>query len=382
MEQDYVDYSSLAGLLAPQTQALQALAMRPQKTSAVTTTTSSSTPRALQNMIENRDKIRTASRELDDALKARETLGYTLASALSNVPQQQGYGSWLSDFARSLGASGKMLTDAKMSREQLKRQNEMEDLAEILAYDKAMGDIGTQTQRQEIGYTELPWPASMSKTAAGKGVGTDSLGGVQSTSFGRSVGYDPAENLPDFGAATRAALSEEELGHLGKYIPLSQSAAKGISGKKAVQLQSTWSDISDNILSGRVLDFVGKAGGIRVADTPAEQEFIFGPIRNYKNMSKDQLQAGLKQSRNNFVAQGMAKARSAGLDITEQELKDWWNSAFSVPEGLQTDTMYNIQDKPNAAEQAPKTISVGGIRNGWRFMGGDPNKQENWEKVQ
>jgi hypothetical protein len=207
MEQDYVDYSSLAGLLAPQTQALQALAMRPQKTSAVTTTTSSSTPRALQNMIENRDKIRTASRELDDALKARETLGYTLASALSNVPQQHGYGSWLSDFARSLGASGKMLTDAKMSREQLKRQNEMEDLAEILAYDKAMGDIGTQTQRQEIGYTELPWPASMSKTGTGKGVGTDSLGGVQSTSFGRSVGYDPAENLPDFGAASTPAIA-------------------------------------------------------------------------------------------------------------------------------------------------------------------------------
>ena len=175
MEQEYVDYSSLAGLLAPQTQALQALAMRPQKTSAVTTTTSSSTPRALQNMIENRDRIRTASRELDDALKARETLPYTLANALSNVPQQQGYGSWLSDFARGLGTGGKMLTDAQMARAQMKRQNEMEDLAEILAYDKAMGDIGTQTQRQEIGYTELPWPVSGAKGAAGSGAGGSSI---------------------------------------------------------------------------------------------------------------------------------------------------------------------------------------------------------------
>lgn len=393
MEQEYVDYSSLAGLLAPQTQALQALAMRPQKTSTVTTTTSSSTPRALQNMIENRDRIRTASRELDDALRARETLPYTLANALSTVPQQQGYGSWVSDFARGLGGGGKMLTDAQMARAQMKRDNEMKDLAEILEYDKAMGDIKNSRQTQIMEYTPMEYSGLGGAGAGGRGMGagTDSIGGIQSTNFGRSVGYDPVENLPEFGPVTRAALSEEELGTIGKYIPGAQSAAKGIAGKTATQLQSTWSDISDNILTGRVLDFVGKAGGVRVADTPAEQEFIFGPIRNYRNMSREQLQAGLKQARNNFVALGMrkwkekqAQARAQGIeipDISEKDLRDWWNSAFSVPEGLETETMYNIQNRPEKPVKSNK-ISVGGVRNGWRFTGGDPNKKENWEKVE
>lgn len=381
MEPEYVDYNSLAALLAPQAQALQAIAMRPQKTSAITTTTSTSTPRALDNLIANRDRIGLATQELDDALKAREGLAYTLYNSLANVPQQQGAGSWLSDFARAFGGGMVAPTNAKMARAQQKYENQMKDLAEILAYDKAMGETQTQRQTQTMGYTPMEYGTAGGKGSLAKGAGGDSLGGVQQVNFNRSVGYDPVENLPDFGPATRAALSEEELG-VGKYIPLAQSAAKGIAGKRAVQLQSTWSDISDNILSGRVLDFVGKAGGIRVADTPAEQEFIFGPIRNYKNMSQEQLRAGLKQARNNFVAQGMAKARATGVDISEQELKDWWNSAFSVPEGMQSASMYNIQDKPKTTESTPKTISVGGIRNGWRFMGGDPNKKENWEKVQ
>lgn len=377
MEKDYVDYSTLAAIMAPQTQALQAIAMRPQKTSAYTTTTS--TPRALADMIANRDRIGTATRELDDALKARETLDYTLANSLANIPQQQGYGSWLSDLARGFGSGATMRTNAQVDRAQKAYDAQMKDLAEILAYDKAMGE--TQVQNQVMGYTPMEYGTAGGKGSLAKGAGGDSLGGVQQVNFNRSVGYDPVENLPDFGPVTRAALSEEELG-VGKHIPWAQATAKGISGKKAVQLQSTWSDISDNILSGRVLDFVGKAGGIRVADTPAEQEFIFGPIRNYKNMSQEQLRAGLKQARNNFVAQGMAKARATGVDISEQELKDWWNSAFSVPEGMQSASMYNIQDKPKTTESTPKTISVGGIRNGWRFMGGDPNKKENWEKVQ
>lgn len=376
MEKDYVDYNTLAAIMAPQTQALQAIAMRPQKTSAYTTTTS--TPRALADMIANRDRIGTATRELDNALKARETLGYTLANSLANIPQQQGYGSWLSDLARGFGSGATMRTNAQVDRAQKAYDAKMKDLAEILAYDKAMGE--TQVQNQVMGYTPMEYGATGGKGSLAKGAGGDSLGGVQQVNFNRSVGYDPVENLPDFGPVTRAALSEEELG-VGKYIPWAQSTAKGISGKKAVQLQSTWSDISDNILSGRVLDFVGKAGGIRVADTPAEQEFIFGPIRNYKNMSQEQLRAGLKQARNNFVAQGMAKARATGVDIGEQELKDWWNSAFSVPEGMSTDKMYNVQDRPKSAGTS-RNLVVGEVRNGVRFLGYNPDGSMKFEKAQ
>lgn len=163
MNEEPLDAQGLAELLAQQTAALQAIATRPVKSSTTTYTTDNSVPRALQDMIKNRDRVRLASQELDQALQARETLPYTLASALSAVPQQQGYGSWLSDFARGLGGGGKMLTDAQMARAQMKRENEMEDLAMILAYDKAMGNIGDQTQRQYVSYVQAPYALGSGK---------------------------------------------------------------------------------------------------------------------------------------------------------------------------------------------------------------------------
>ena len=379
MEKDYVDYNTLAAIMAPQTQALQQIATRPQKTSSITNTTSTSTPFALEDLIAARDSLGTATRNLDEALKAREGLGYTLASALSAIPEQQGYGSWLSNLGRSFGAGLGARTNAQIDRAQKVYDAEMKDLANRLAFDKAMGETTTQSQEQKIGYTPMEYNGA-GKVAGAQGAGAGSLNGIQQNNFGRSVGYDPVENLPDFGPVTRAALSEEQVNPLLKYVG-GQSLAKGLRDKTATELQSTWSDISDNILSGRVLDFVGKAGSIRVADTPAEQEFIFGPIRNYQNMTKSQLQAGLKQARNNFVAAGLNKANQQGANVSEDELKTWWNSAFSVPEGKQTEKMYNIQNPPAERAKQQITISVGEVRNGYRFKGGDPKKKENWEAI-
>lgn len=371
------DSLTLEAILAPQTQALQALAMRPQKTSAKTTTTSTSTPYALEDLVATRNRIGESTRALDDALKARETFGYTLANALASAPQQQGAGSWLSDFARGFGGGMSARTNAAVDRAQKKYEAEMKDLADILAFDKAMGETTTQTQNQVMGYTPMEYGTAGGTKAVGV-QGAGSLSGVQQNNFGRSVGYDPVENLPDFGPITRAALSEEQVNPLLKYVG-GQAIAKGLTDKTATELQSTWSDISDNILSGRVLDFVGKAGGVRVADTPAEQEFIFGPIRNYQNMTKSQLQAGLKQARNNFVAAGLNKAAQQGIDISETELKNWWNSAFSVPEGKQTEKMYNVQNPP--VEKIKQPI-VGEIRNGIRFLGYNQDGSMKFEKVQ
>ena len=379
MEKDYVDYNTLAAIMAPQTQALQQIATRPQKTSSITNTTSTSTPFALEDLIAARDSLGSATKNLDEALKAREGLGYTLASALSAIPEQQGYGSWLSALGRSFGAGLGARTNAAVDRAQKVYDAEMKDLANRLAFDKAMGETTTQSQEQQIGYTPMEYNGA-GKVAGAQGAGAGSLNGIQQNNFGRSVGYDPVENLPDFGPVTRAALSEEQVNPLLKYVG-GQSLAKGLRDKTATELQSTWSDISDNILSGRVLDFVGKAGSIRVADTPAEQEFIFGPIRNYQNMTKSQLQAGLKQARNNFVAGGLNKAAQQGVDVSETELKNWWNSAFSVPEGKQTEKMYNVQNPPAERAKQQKTISVGEVRNGYRFKGGDPKKKENWEAI-
>ena len=158
--------NNLTGLLSG---AIEAQAMRPQKTS--TYTTSTSTPYALADMIANRDKIGQARQNLDAALKAREDLGYTLANALANVPQQQGYGSWLSDFARSFGGGFASPTNTKIDRAQKAYENEMKDLAEILAFDKAMGE--TTRQRQDIGYTPMEYGT------AGKGQGAGGAGSQQ-----------------------------------------------------------------------------------------------------------------------------------------------------------------------------------------------------------
>lgn len=117
---------------------------RPVKNRQVQVTT----PYARPDMIANRDRIGTATRELDDALKARETLGYTLANALAGIPQQQGYGSWLSDLARGFGSGATMRTNAQVDRAQKRYDAQMKDLAEILAYDKAMGG----TVETDLGY--------------------------------------------------------------------------------------------------------------------------------------------------------------------------------------------------------------------------------------
>lgn len=137
--------------------AITAYAMRPQKSSVTTTTTSTNTPYALADMIANRDRIGQATRDLDDALKLRETTGYSLFNALSGIPQQQGYGSWLSDFARSLGSGAVSPMNAYLARAGTKQENATKDLETILKYDKEMGGTQTQKQVQTMGYQEMPW---------------------------------------------------------------------------------------------------------------------------------------------------------------------------------------------------------------------------------
>lgn len=137
--------------------AITAYAMRPQKSSVITNTTSTNTPYALADMIVNRDRVGRATRDLDEALKLRETTGYSLFNALSNIPQQQGYGSWLSDFARALGGGAVNPMNAYLARAGAKYENAMKDLETILKYDKEMGGTQTQNQVQTMGYQEMPW---------------------------------------------------------------------------------------------------------------------------------------------------------------------------------------------------------------------------------
>lgn len=337
--------SALAG-------AIEAYAMRPQKTQVKTWTTSSEVPFARQNMIENRDRVRQASKALDDALKIRETTAYSLANALAAIPQQQGAGSWLTDFARAFGGGMAGPMNMYADRAQQAHENEMKDLNVILDYDKAMGGTTTQSQDQTMGYEEMPWSGSSKDKKDGKG---ESLGGVPLNNFGRSVGYDPVANVPEFGAITRAALDDKQIAQPLQWVPGTQSLSKGLTSDDTRNwVQTTWQDISDNILKGSTLDFIGTAGSVRVADTEDEKRAILGELYNYRGKDPSELGQLVRQARNNFVTVGLKKAREQGVPVSTQELKDYFNSAFTVPQHLQSKSMYNTQDRDIYNTPAPQ----------------------------
>lgn len=106
------------------------------------------TPYAREDMLTTRNKIGEATRMLDEALKGRENFGYSLASTLSNIPQQQGYGSWLGDFARSFGAGYAAPTNLSVDRALRGYTSQMKDLEDILKFDKEMGG----TVETDLGY--------------------------------------------------------------------------------------------------------------------------------------------------------------------------------------------------------------------------------------
>jgi hypothetical protein len=137
--------------------AIESLATRPQKNVVDTTTTTVNTPYALANMIASRDKIGEARQNLDEMLKMREGVGYNIFNSLAGIPQREGYGGWLSDFARAFGGGAKGISDAKIARAEKRYENEMKDLETILKFDKEMGGTQTQSQHQTIGYDNLPF---------------------------------------------------------------------------------------------------------------------------------------------------------------------------------------------------------------------------------
>lgn len=152
----------LQALLSPYegvANAIEMYAQRPQKTSVSTVTTS--TPTALADMLARRDEIGKRAAALDDVLKEREGFGYNMANALSGIPQQTGYGTWLGDFARAFGAGYSGATNARVDRAIKRYNNDVKDLETALKFDKEMGS--TQTQEQSMGYTEMPFGGGSNK---------------------------------------------------------------------------------------------------------------------------------------------------------------------------------------------------------------------------
>lgn len=142
-------------IMADYINAKTAEANRPQKTSTITSTMESTRPYEYEDMRMRRDTLGATRNALADALKQRENFGYSLASALSALPAQQGAGSWASDLARSFGGAFNARANAAIDRAQRDYDTAQNDLATALAYDKAMGSVANQVQQQQIGYDAL-----------------------------------------------------------------------------------------------------------------------------------------------------------------------------------------------------------------------------------
>ena len=165
------EYNTLSQLLGG---AIEAMATRPQKSTVNTSTQTITSPYALDDMLARREKIGLATKALDEALKEREGFGYNMASALSGIPQQQGYGTWLGDFARAFGAGFSGATNARTDRALKRYNNEMKDLETILKFDKEMGSSQNSVQSQKIGYDDMPYAAG-GKSGSGNGSNTQTM---------------------------------------------------------------------------------------------------------------------------------------------------------------------------------------------------------------
>jgi hypothetical protein len=151
--------------------ALEAQANRPVKTSQKTTTTEK--PLEYDDMLARRNQIGAERAALAKALEKRDNFGYRFANALSQMPAQQGAGSWLSDFARAFGAAYNAKTDMRIDKAERDYEKAQRDLADALMYDKAMGTEATQDSK--IRYDEEPESTTGSSVGGGIAVNPQKL---------------------------------------------------------------------------------------------------------------------------------------------------------------------------------------------------------------
>ncbi len=108
---------------------------KPQKEHQKTTTK----PLAYDDILKRRNTLAGLQRDFDDAMKARESTVYSLAKALAAIPQQQGYGSWLTDFARSFGGAMTNPMNMYVDRAKTNYTNAINAAKLGLDFDKALG---------------------------------------------------------------------------------------------------------------------------------------------------------------------------------------------------------------------------------------------------
>ena len=357
MTDDFND-DSLKALIAQQAQALQTLATRPQKSFSQTDTFSRTRPYALSDMIANRDRIGQATSELNNALKAREGLGYTLASALAGVPQQQGYGSWLSDFARSFGGGMAAPTNAMVDRAQKKYEAEMKDLANILAYDKAMGETQNQHQTQTIDYKDLPY--------AGKGSGEEQTPP-------KVYDFTPVEmpeTKPEWGELENQAVlrTDPQTGARTGLGIAAQYAAEQYNPKGYDAMTSNQTAYAKTFTTDRIAAIAKATGGSRGIDTMPEVTFKGGPELSANNMTSRKFEEAVR-NRAWDAADQVIKANPRAT-ITREELANAFINDFNhqIRKDYRVVDLLPSAQRPNA-QQNQTPVSTDDLLNYYGING-------------
>ncbi len=367
MNNDYVDYGSLAALLGPQTQALQAIAMRPQKTSSITDTTTTSTPYALADMLARRDTIGSKNEALLNALKGRETAGYGIANALAQMAPAEGYGNWATNALRTFGAGVKGYTDAEVARQQAAQELAQKDLETALAYDKAMGETQTQRQAQTMGYTPMEYgTAGTAGTAGGAGAGGDD--------FTQKVRQEVSgQSLAD----TYKTISENPL-TFSNLAPLYQDANSRAlkSGIDQIGVQNL------GRAEFQYLSSIMPKGFSGAINTAKEQELMRPLTTAFKEGTGTAKTSAITNFYGSLYDEYATQAAAQGMNMPVSK-QEYINSRLS--KGREFNPAYFAGQSKDMYKNAQKAQSrepnAGFVVNGYRFKGGDVHDKNNWEAV-
>lgn len=357
---DDKDYAVLQAMIEPLTQGVNAIATRPQKTYQSVT----STPYALADLEEARNQIGLSTKELNDVLKGREQLGYSLANTLANMPQQQGYGSWLTDFARGFGMGASAPANARMARQQQIYDAQMKDLANRLAFDKAMGE----TQVSRMGYTPMEYTGSGVRGSASGG----KVASSQTVPFVSQADWDYwIKNWDKDSRPTEKSYREQS--GLGRYLS-NMGVGKTTASKEELPARQDYET------------FLGKNILMMARDTLKGT----GPITDFEDRKYTQWisEAGKDPvaMKDTFVriVQDVSK-KNAWSDeqkrFAYEQLGLLSNTEDLLPAQIKQDPL-RVKDLGQTPAQPQQQMpAVGEIRNGVRFLGYNPDGSMKFEKV-
>lgn len=316
---DDINYSVLGSIVLPQTQALQALAMRPQKSLQKTYTTSNTVPYALQDMLNARNTISNSTNELEKILKLRESPWYATLKALGEVRGSSEPGKWLESGLRGLSTGYTSLDDIKAENAKLLRDARVEDLTQRLAYDKAMGEYQTQYKREDTDYTE--------SKGSGQG-GPNQV--VQNIATATGEGMDPEEFIKQYntggfvesGASNVDAQDNPTL--IARFIR--SYVAPTNTGARSALAQN----MTDKIIAPKIQNMVQNLGGAKGGDTLREVYARIGPLAQITSLGTQEQLGAISAAKTDVLDIINRDRRAVGMQpLTMEQFQPEWNKLFT-----------------------------------------------------